>query len=211
MRAMGVADEVLGLFIAQGSNSYAEQVTMEEHARQAAALAQAEGASDAWVLAALLHDIGHFLEEPDSEFGVTDHGTSGGMWLAERFVEEVSEPVRLHVAAKRYRCFVDPDYQSRLSSASVGTLRLQGGPMSADEAEIFEAERVDRVIDVEQADAEATMKRLAKEEGIFAGPSSGGSVFAALSLAQEVENATIAMIICDRGDRYLSTGVYDKP
>jgi gamma-butyrobetaine dioxygenase len=140
MRAMGVADEVLGLFIAQGSNSYAEQVTMEEHARQAAALAQAEGASDAWVLAALLHDIGHFLEEPDSEFGVTDHGTSGGMWLAERFVEEVSEPVRLHVAAKRYRCFVDPDYQSRLSSASVGTLRLQGGPMSADEAEIFEAE-----------------------------------------------------------------------
>ncbi len=77
--------------------------------------------------------------------------------------------------------------------------------------EIFEAERVDRVIDVEQADAEATMKRLAKEEGIFAGLSSGGSVFAALSLAQEVENATIAMIICDRGDRYLSTGVYDKP
>ncbi len=77
--------------------------------------------------------------------------------------------------------------------------------------EIFEAERVDRVIDVEQADAEATMKRLAKEEGIFAGPSSGGSVFAALSLAREVENATIAMIICDRGDRYLSTGVYDKP
>ncbi|MBH04077.1 MAG: cysteine synthase B [Xanthomonadales bacterium] len=77
--------------------------------------------------------------------------------------------------------------------------------------EIFEAERVDRIIDVEQADAEATMKRLAKEEGIFAGPSSGGSVFAARALAQEVENATIAMIICDRGDRYLSTGVYDKP
>ena len=91
-------------------------------------------------LAALLHDIGHFLDEPDSEFGVTDHGTSGGVWLAERFVEEVSEPVRLHVAAKRYRCFVDPGYQSRLSSASVGTLRLQGGPMSTDEAEAFEAE-----------------------------------------------------------------------
>ena len=140
MRAMGVADEVLGLFATQGSNSYTEQVTMEEHARQAAALARAEGASDARVLAALLHDIGHFLDEPDSEFGVTDHGTSGGAWLAERFVEEVSEPVRLHVAAKRYRCFVDPGYQSRLSSASVGTLRLQGGPMSTDEAEAFEAE-----------------------------------------------------------------------
>lgn len=76
---------------------------------------------------------------------------------------------------------------------------------------IFEPERVDRVINVEQADAEATMKRMAREEGIFAGPSSGGSAFAALSLAREVENATIAMIICDRGDRYLSTGVYDKP
>lgn len=76
---------------------------------------------------------------------------------------------------------------------------------------IFEPERVDRVIDVEQVDAETTMKQLAREEGIFAGPSSGGSVFAALTVAREVENATIAMIICDRGDRYLSTGVYDKP
>ncbi len=76
---------------------------------------------------------------------------------------------------------------------------------------IFEPERVDRVIDAEQVDAETTMKQLAREEGIFAGPSSGGSVFAALTVAREVENATIAMIICDRGDRYLSTGVYDKP
>ncbi|WP_348767638.1 cysteine synthase CysM [uncultured Salinisphaera sp.] len=76
---------------------------------------------------------------------------------------------------------------------------------------IFEPERVDQVIDVDQADAETAMKRLAREEGIFAGPSSGGSVFAALNIAREVENATIAMIICDRGDRYLSTGVYDKP
>ena len=76
---------------------------------------------------------------------------------------------------------------------------------------IFEPERVDRVIDVEQTEPETAMKRLAREEGIFAGPSSGGSAFAALTLAQEVENATIAMIICDRGDRYLSTGVYDKP
>ena len=140
MRAMGVVEEVLGLFAEHGHFTYSERVTMEQHARQAAALARAEGAADALVLAALLHDVGHFLDEADSEFGVTDHGTSGGMWLAERFVEEVSEPVRLHVAAKRYRCFVDPDYQSRLSSASVGTLRLQGGPMSADEAETFEAE-----------------------------------------------------------------------
>jgi len=76
---------------------------------------------------------------------------------------------------------------------------------------IFEPERVDRVIEVEQDDAETAMKRLAREEGIFAGPSSGGSVYAAMQVAAEVDNATIAMVICDRGDRYLSTGVYDKP
>ncbi|MES1944349.1 cysteine synthase B [Salinisphaera sp. PC39] len=74
---------------------------------------------------------------------------------------------------------------------------------------IFEPARVDRVIDVEAADAENTMRRLAREEGIFAGPSSGGAVWSALQLAGEVENAVIAVIVCDRGDRYLSTGVYD--
>ena len=140
MRAMHVADEVLGLFAAHGGNTYAEQVSMEQHALQAAALARASGASDALVLAALLHDVGHFLAQPDSEFGVTDHGTTGGAWLAERFVPAVSEPVRLHVAAKRFRCFVDPAYEEQLSSASVGTLRLQGGAMSAAEAREFEAE-----------------------------------------------------------------------
>ena len=140
MRAMHVADEVLGLFAVHGGNTYAEQVSMEQHALQAAALAQATGASDALVLAALLHDVGHFLAQPDSEFGVTDHGTTGGAWLAERFVPAVSEPVRLHVAAKRFRCFVDPAYEEQLSPASFGTLRLQGGAMSAAEAREFEAE-----------------------------------------------------------------------
>ena len=140
MRAMHVTDEVLGLFAARGGNTYAESVSMEQHALQAAALARAAGAPDALVLAALLHDVGHFLDEPDSEFGVTDHGTSGGAWLAKRFVAAVSEPVRLHVEAKRFRCFVDPDYEDELSPASVGTLELQGGPMSAAEAEAFEAE-----------------------------------------------------------------------
>ena len=73
---------------------------------------------------------------------------------------------------------------------------------------IFDAARVDRVIDISQADSEHTMRRLAREEGIFAGVSSGGSVSAALQISREVENATIVAIICDRGDRYLSTGVY---
>lgn len=74
---------------------------------------------------------------------------------------------------------------------------------------IFQAERVDRIIDMGQAEAEVTMRRLATEEGIFCGVSSGGSVAAALRLSAEVENAVIVAIICDRGDRYLSTGVYN--
>lgn len=76
---------------------------------------------------------------------------------------------------------------------------------------IFDASRVDRVVDMSQEEAEHTMRRLAREEGIFCGVSSGGSVAAALRLSAEVENAVIVAIICDRGDRYLSTGVYDLP
>ena len=73
---------------------------------------------------------------------------------------------------------------------------------------IFDRTRVDRVIDVQQSDAEETMRALAREEGIFCGVSSGGSVFAALALSQQVENATIVAIVCDRCDRYLSTCVF---
>ena len=68
--------------------------------------------------------------------------------------------------------------------------------------------RVDRVIEVSQADAEDMTRQLAREEGIFAGVSSGGSVWAALTLSAEVKNAVIVCIICDRGDRYLSTGIF---
>ncbi|TVQ87917.1 MAG: cysteine synthase CysM [Chromatiaceae bacterium] len=73
---------------------------------------------------------------------------------------------------------------------------------------IYEPAGVDRIIDVTQAEAEATMRALAAREGIFAGVSSGGAVAAALRLAAEVSQAVIVVIICDRGDRYLSTGVY---
>ncbi|SEJ71007.1 cysteine synthase B [Pseudomonas linyingensis] len=76
---------------------------------------------------------------------------------------------------------------------------------------IFDASRVDRVIDMAQSEAEEVMRRLAREEGIFCGVSSGGSVAAMLRLSREVENAVMVAIICDRGDRYLSTGVYDAP
>jgi len=73
---------------------------------------------------------------------------------------------------------------------------------------IFDRKRVDRVVEVSQADAEETTRRLAREEGIFAGISSGGAMWAALQLCRELENATIVSIVCDRGDRYLSTGVF---
>lgn len=75
---------------------------------------------------------------------------------------------------------------------------------------IFERQRVDRIIDISQSDAERTMKALAREEGICCGVSSGGAVFAALQLSSTVENAVIVAIICDRGDRYLSTGVFSN-
>lgn len=75
---------------------------------------------------------------------------------------------------------------------------------------IFDETRVDRVIDMGQAEAEQTMKALAEQEGIFCGVSSGGAVAGALRLSQELENAVIVAIICDRGDRYLSTGVFER-
>jgi|TARA_B110000902_G_scaffold191349_1_gene216729 cysteine synthase B len=73
---------------------------------------------------------------------------------------------------------------------------------------IFDAAKVDQTLDISQQDAEQTMRRLAKEEGIFCGVSAGGSVSAALDISQQVENAVIVAIICDRGDRYLSSGIY---
>ncbi|MAC45578.1 MAG: cysteine synthase B [Oceanospirillum sp.] len=75
---------------------------------------------------------------------------------------------------------------------------------------IFEADRVDRVLDIDQSDAEETMKAMAMQEGIFAGVSSGGAIAGALKIAEENENAVVVAIICDRGDRYLSTGVFNS-
>lgn len=76
---------------------------------------------------------------------------------------------------------------------------------------IFDGSLVDRIIEMEPALAEQTMRGLARQEGIFCGPSSGGCVAGALQLSREVENATIVAIICDRGDRYLSTGIFSQP
>lgn len=118
-------------------------VTQRQHALQAAWLAEREGCGDALVAAALLHDIGHLVhhlgDNPAAE-GVDDrHEELGDAYLRTLFGPEVTEPVRLHVAAKRYLCATEADYFGRLSPDSVLSLKLQGGPMSADEASAFRA------------------------------------------------------------------------
>lgn len=143
---MSVAAEILQLYAGRGGACYfGEQVSMREHGLQAAHFVRLDGAHDALVLAALLHDIGHLLEErpADIDDWVEDarHEEIGARWLARHFDVAISEPVRLHVAAKRYLCATDSSYLSQLSSASVHTLRLQGGPMSAAEVAQFERER----------------------------------------------------------------------
>ena len=118
-------------------------INQVQHALQAAALAEADKAPLATVLASLLHDVGHMIhhlgEDPASR-GLDDrHEELGAHWLAERFGPEVSEPVRLHVAAKRFLCSTESDYFGKLSSDSVRSLELQGGLMSADEIDAFRA------------------------------------------------------------------------
>lgn len=142
---MSVSDEILALFEKRGSEAYfGEAVSMTEHSLQAAHAAQLEGAPQALVLAALLHDIGHLVDDvPDDIADWTvdaRHEEVGGRWLAARFAPEVHQPVRLHVPAKRYLCAVDPSYFAQLSPASVRTLELQGGPMSASEVAAFRQE-----------------------------------------------------------------------
>lgn len=135
-----VVDHILHLFASKGQEPYGEDVSVAEHGLQCAALADREGAGDALVIAALLHDIGHLIEDPDDGFGVHRHDAGGAAFLGRHFPEAVTAPVRLHVAAKRYRVAVDPGYAARLSPASTHTLAHQGGPMSPDEVRAFDAE-----------------------------------------------------------------------
>ena len=142
---MSFTDEILGVFAQRGARAYfGEPVSIVAHGEQAAHFARADGAGDALVVAALLHDIGHLLEDAPENIADwhTDarHEEVGSAWLARRFGREVTGPVRLHVAAKRYLCATAPSYFEKLSAASVTTLRLQGGPMSRAQAEAFRAE-----------------------------------------------------------------------
>ncbi len=142
---MTLADEITELFTRRGGAAYfGEPVSMTQHSLQAAYFAQADAAPPALVIAALLHDVGHLIEDvpDDLEDWKIDarHEEVGSRWLASRFPLSVSEPVRLHVPAKRYLCATDSAYFAKLSSASVVTLKLQGGPMSPAETVGFESE-----------------------------------------------------------------------
>ncbi|WP_405988810.1 TauD/TfdA family dioxygenase [Streptomyces sp. NBC_00986] len=137
-------DELAELFAGEGASAYlGEEVTMAQHMLQAAARAEEAGAPDALIAAALLHDLGHFHGPVSGEelMEGTDnrHNHTGADRLAEWFGPEVTEPIRLHVAAKRYLCAVEPGYFGRLSEASVYTLEVQGGPMYPAEVAVYEA------------------------------------------------------------------------
>ena len=125
---------------------------------------------------------------------VSSMGTTGTIMGVSRYLKEQNSKIRI--------LGLQPKEGSRI--AGIRRWPEQYLP------KIFDRDRVDDVIDVDQLDAEKTMRELARKEGIFCGVSSGGSVFAALELAKRTENATIVAIICDRGDRYLSTGVFSK-
>jgi [1-hydroxy-2-(trimethylamino)ethyl]phosphonate dioxygenase len=139
-----VVDEICELFATKGHAAYVgEPVSQLEHAVQAAYHAEREGAGDALVVAALLHDIGHLVTkqaEDAADHGIdTRHEVLGQAWLARYFGPEVTEAIRLHVPAKRYLCATDAAYLGQLSPASVQSLALQGGTFDAAEVRQFEA------------------------------------------------------------------------
>jgi len=142
---MSAVSEIRAAFAKRGHEGYGEGVSQLEHALQCAVVAQRDGASEPLIVATLLHDIGHMLHdlpEDIADQGIdTEHESLGSAWLSQHFGPEVSEPVRLHVAAKRYLSAKEPGYFDLLSEASKLSLRLQGGPMTSPEADRFAGER----------------------------------------------------------------------
>ena len=153
-----IVDFLADIFERRGGEEYlGEPVTMAQHMLQGATLAEQQGLSEDVIVAALLHDIGHFT----SEFGTyhpddtedRHHEDAGAEVLAPFFPTLVTDCVRHHVAAKRYLCATRPSYFARLSSASVHTLELQGGPMNDQEVATFEANpNLEKIIQVRYLD-----------------------------------------------------------
>jgi len=143
---MNAVDEIFEMFKRHGGEAYfGEPVSQTEHALETAHQAEQENAPPTLMVAALLHDVGHLLHgmgEDIADRGVdARHEAAGEDWLSHRFPPAVTEPVKLHVAAKRYLCRTDPDYFDQLSPASVRSLELQGGAFTEHEARAFEAHR----------------------------------------------------------------------
>jgi predicted HD phosphohydrolase len=139
-----IVDFILDLFARRGAEEYmGESVSMAQHMEQSAACSVADGATEALVIALLLHDIGHFMGDfpvEALENGIDNcHEDAGANFLVPYFPKAVIEPIRLHVAAKKYLCAVDNEYINRLSDASVHSLNVQGGPMNNLEVKVFES------------------------------------------------------------------------
>lgn len=137
-------EEIIELYRQRGHEQYGEKVTQLQHMVQSANLAEAEGQDEEVILAAFLHDIGHFMgkggEDHMGEYGVVSHEKLGADYLrAKGFGEKIPALVEGHVAAKRYLTFAHPEYYDRLSEASKQTLIHQGGRMNAEEAAAFKA------------------------------------------------------------------------
>ena len=136
-------EALLAVLVERGTDwRYDEEVSQLQHAVQGAILARSEQGNSEAVAAALLHDIGHFLmADAAQDEGNRDrdlrHETVGANWLSHAFVPEVTEPVRLHVPAKRYLCATEPGYWEDLSEGSKISLRKQGGPMNKNEVAAF--------------------------------------------------------------------------
>lgn len=127
-----------------GDENYEEDVTQMQHGLQAAYLAREAGQDAEYITAALFHDIGHILaDDPEEKNNPTlvddNHEDIAASLLNGIFSDKVIEPIRLHVAAKRYLCSVDKDYYEGLSEPSQKSFHLQGGHLSASEIEAFEA------------------------------------------------------------------------
>ena len=135
-------DFLMRLFKEKGDTAYlGEPVSQMEHALQTAWASEQAGAASSLIVAALLHDMGHLLHglpENCAHDGIDDaHEALGARWLEQHFGPDITEPVRLHVDAKRLLCSTDPAYIGTLSDASLQSLKLQGGPFTPDEAAKF--------------------------------------------------------------------------